>query len=364
MHGGHGKPGAPAARERQPEVVDFLPGLALSRSFYDGAVRPLLDEHFPALPHAACLIGFGSEVLGFDTARSADHNWGPRLQLFAADEHDAVTALLADRLPAEWLGRPTVFPMTMDPEPRLRIEVTDAGRWLSDWLGFDPRPGVTLTDWLATPAQLLLEVTAGAVFHDGPGELRAVRRALAWYPDDVWRHVLACQWQRINREEALPGRCAEVGDEVGSLVIIARLVRDVMRLCLLMARRYPPAGKWLGTAFARLPDLGELPDRLAGALTAPDWPAREDHLVAAYRTIAVRHNDLGLTKPLSPDCETHLGRPARVLGCGRFRRALQDTIVDPMVRALPPAGALDQFVDSMDATRDHQLARALASQLA
>lgn len=343
--------------------MDFLPGLALSRSFYEGAVRPLLDEHFPDLPHAACLLGFGSEVLGFDTPRSADHNWGPRLQVFTADGHDAIAALLTDRLPTRWLGHPTAFPMTMDPVPRLRIEVTDAGRWCSGWLGFDARHGVTLTDWLATPAQILLEVTAGAVFHDGPGELTAIRQALAWYPDDVWRHVLACQWQRLNREEALPGRCAEVGDEVGSLVITARLVRDVMRLCLLMARRYPPAAKWLGTAFARLPGIGDLPDHLAGALTAPDWPAREDHLVAAYRAIALRHNELGLTEPLSADCETHLGRPARLLSCGRFRRALLATVTDPVIGVLPLAGALDQFVDSVDVTLDHQLARALASQL-
>lgn len=344
--------------------MDFLPGLALSRSFYDGAVRPLLDEHCPGLSYAACLIGFGSEVLGYDTARSADHNWGPRLQLFTADDQEVIAALLAKGLPTTWLGHPTAFPMTMDPEPRPRIEVTDAGRWLSDWIGFDPRLGVTLTDWLATPAQLLLEVTAGAVFHDGPGELTAVRRALAWYPDDVWRHVLACQWQRINTYEATPGRCAELGDDIGSLTITARLVRDIMRLCLLMARRYPPAGKWLSTAFARLPGIGDLPDHLACALTATGWPAREDHLVAAYRAIAVRHNELGLTEPLSPECETHLGRPSRLLSCGRFRRALQATITDPTVRALPPAGALDQFVDSVDATRDHQLARALASQLA
>jgi hypothetical protein len=30
-------------------------------------VRPLMDRHYPGLPHAAALIGPGSEVLGFDT---------------------------------------------------------------------------------------------------------------------------------------------------------------------------------------------------------------------------------------------------------------------------------------------------------
>jgi hypothetical protein len=60
----------------------FIPGLELSRRFYTEAVRPLLEEASPAIPHSAARLGSGSEVLGFDTPRSADHEWGPRLQLF------------------------------------------------------------------------------------------------------------------------------------------------------------------------------------------------------------------------------------------------------------------------------------------
>ena len=89
------------------------------------------------------------------------------------------------------------------------------------------------------------------MFHDGLGELEPVRASLAWYPRDIWCYLLACQWQRISQEEPFPGRCAEAGDDLGLLVITARLARDLMRLCLLMDRRYPPYSKWLGTAFAR-----------------------------------------------------------------------------------------------------------------
>ena len=62
----------------------------------------------------------------------------------------------------------------------------------------------------------------------------------------MWRYVLACQWKRISQEEAFVGRCGEVGDELGSAVVAARLIRDVMRLVLLIERRYPPYSKWLG----------------------------------------------------------------------------------------------------------------------
>nr|WP_309505012.1 hypothetical protein [Streptomyces sp. KM273126] len=67
---------------RHAHMPAFIPGLELSRRFYTEAVRPLLEEVAPATPHSAARIGSGSEVLGYDTARSTDHEWGPRLQLF------------------------------------------------------------------------------------------------------------------------------------------------------------------------------------------------------------------------------------------------------------------------------------------
>ncbi|HEX5400981.1 MAG TPA: DUF4037 domain-containing protein [Pseudonocardiaceae bacterium] len=346
--------------------MEFLPGLRLAATFYDGAVRPLLDEYFPGLPHAAALIGYGSEVLGFDTARSTDHNWGPRLQVFLPDasRRAAIESVLADRLPATWRGYPTAFTFTQEADQvaRQRVEVACLADWLNGWLGFDPTDGVTVTDWLAMPTQRLAEVTQGAVYHDGAGDLTAVRAALAWYPDDLWRYVLACQWQRISQEWAFPGRCAEVGDNLGSLVVAARLVRDIMRLCLLMRRVYPPYSKWLGTAFARLPGLGDLPAHLTGALSAPDWPAREDHLVAAYRAVAVLHNELALTEPVATDIQPFFDRPIRIIGGARFRGALLATVDDPAIKKLPLTGTVDQFVDSVEALGDNEFTRAITTQ--
>ena len=84
---------------------------------------------------------------------------------------------------------------------------------------------------------------------------------------DLWLHLMACQWQRIGQEEAFPGRCAEAGDDVGSAIVTARLARDLMRLALLLNRRYPPYSKWLGTAFARLPGTAGLAASLAAAVS-------------------------------------------------------------------------------------------------
>jgi hypothetical protein len=346
----------------------FIPALRLAGEFYAEVVRPLLDEEFPALRYAAALVGPGSEVLGFDTARSTDHDWGPRLQVFLDDDGagpqaGAITAMLGRRLPAAFRGYQVAFPVTREPDgaARHRVQVSGLGAWLSGHLGFDPRRGVTVRDWLAVPSQRLAEATAGDVFHDEPGELSRVRAALAWYPRDVWLYVLSCQWMRISQEEAFPGRCAEAGDELGAAVVTARLVRDLMRLWLLMHRRYPPYSRWLGSAFARVPGTAPLAASLASALSAADWRSRERYLSQAYVIVAEAHNGLGLTGPLDPGTRGFYDRPYQVLDAGRFATALTAAINDPLLRELPPIGAADQFMDSSDALGDLRWPRAVIS---
>jgi hypothetical protein len=348
-------------------AATFVPGLQLAREFYSAEVRPLLEEQFPHLPHAAALIGPGSEVAGLDTERSTDHDWGPRLQVFLGDidagrSAAAITSMLASRLPELFRGYPVAFPVTREPGgiARHRVEVTGLGAWLDQHLGFDPREAVTLLDWLAVPAQRLAEFTGGEVFHDGPGELTRARAGLAWYPHDLWLHVLACQWQRIGEEEAFPGRCAEAGDDLGSRVVTARLARDLMRLVLLMHRRYPPYSKWLGTAFARLPGTTGFGASLTAAISAGSWPARERHLRDAYETTAALHNQLRLTPPLDPRTRSFHNRPYQVIGAARFTAALRDAVTDAQVRRLPLAGGIDQFVDSTDAVGGLGFLRACA----
>ena len=377
----------------------FIPGLELASLYYADVVRPLLDEEFPGLRYTAALIGPGSDVLGFDGQRSTDHDWGPRLQLFLPDADDAadlcarVSDLLTARLPAEFRGYRTVFPKSSAPGAPPSHWVTVAGlrQWLSGALGFDPTLPIGLSDWLSAPTQVLAEITGGEVFHDGLGDddgngshdrngshdshgshdsdgrqdntnrasgLGAVRAALAWYPRDIWLHVMACQWQRIEQEEAFPGRCAEAGDDLGSAVVTARLVRDLMRLVLLMQRRYPPYSKWLGTAVARTAAADQLLPSLTAAVSAASWPGRERALSAAYEAAARLHNAIGVTPPLDPAVRpTYYDRPFAVPDAGRFVRALRDQISVEEVRELPLIGAVDQFIDSTDAIGDSALRR-------
>ncbi|MBQ1083387.1 DUF4037 domain-containing protein [Nocardiopsis sp. B62] len=357
---GHGAPPPPEASPPPEADRPFLPGLELSRALYEEGVAPLLH----GIPHAAALVGAGSEVLGLDTARSTDHDWGPRLQLFVPDDHERVRALLEEGLPRRVRGWPTRYEPAPDdpgvhrladgPGGRHLVNVVEPGAWFTEWLGFDPNAEVTTADWLATPTQRLAGAVAGAVFHDGVGELTAARRTLRWYPTDVWRYVLACQWLRIAQEEPFVGRCAETGDELGARVVAARLVRDLMRLCLLLARRYPPYSKWLGSAFSALPEAAEVGPVLRGVLSAPD---PQHDLAEACRMVAAWQNRTGLAEELSPEPRPFHSRPYPVLDAARFTRALLEEVRDPALVGLPPVGAVDQYVDSTDALERVGLAR-------
>lgn len=322
----------------------FVPGRELARQLYGEVVGPAMRS----TRHAAALLGYGSDVLGFDTDRSTDHGWGPRMHVFVDHDDEAnVQSRLDASMPEDFGGWPTRYGWDAAPV-QSHIVVGTLRGWLVRQLGFDPTPGMRTMDWLTTPQQLLLEVTAGAVFHDDLGELTAVRDALAWYPRDVWLWLLACQWRRLDQEEPFVGRTAEVGDELGSRIVAARLVRDLMRLCLLIDRRYAPYSKWLGSAFARLQIAKELGPLLERALVSPTFPEREDMLVEAFTAVARHHNESAIACRVEPDVSLFHNRPYRVLGSGRFVEACLEQVNDPWLRNLPQMGAIDQFVDSTD----------------
>jgi hypothetical protein len=335
-------------------VGEFVPGIELSRAFYAEVVLPLLGD----TPHSAGRLGPGSDVLGVDTERSTDHGWGPRLTVFVEDDA-AVADLpgrLDDQLPEEFRGWPVRFGWDAVPVGHW-VEAATPRAWFEECIGFDPAAGISYADWLTTPQQRLLEATAGAVFHDGLEALEPRRRALAWYPDELWLWLLACQWRRIDQEEPFVGRTAEVGDELGSRILAGRLARDAVRLCLLIDRRFAPYSKWLGSAFARLDGADEISAALERAATADRFSDREEALVEALQRLAERHNALGVTKPVSTEIGLFHSRPFRVLGSSRFVEACLERVEDPWLRGLPLIGAIDQFVDSVDVLSDTGLVR-------
>ncbi|HET6451144.1 MAG TPA: DUF4037 domain-containing protein [Spirochaetia bacterium] len=349
------------------EPGGFIPGLVLGRALFQEAGRAIIESVVAPGSYAAAFVGKGSDVLGFDTERSTDHDWGPRFQVFIPTTGFAETSPrlheeLQRRLPPVFRGFDVGFaePDLEDHGTRVpahaaegsvphKIEITTLPAWLHRHLGVHDVAGLSLADWLVFPEQRLLEVTAGEVFHDPDGALTRARAALREYPRDVWLYRMACQWQRLSQAEAFIGRCAEVGDVAGMKIVAARVLKDVMKLCFLMERCYAPYDKWLGTAFHRLSCGPALEGRIAAALAAPTYEALEPPLVEIYRALGEMHNRLSVTGPMDPSPRQFWSRPYTVMRSDRFANALLGALASEELRRLPVRmGGIDQLVDNTD----------------
>jgi hypothetical protein len=338
-------------------VVGFVSGVEFNGAFYAEVIGPLVVPW----PHAAARLGTGSDVLGFDDQRSTDHGWGPQLVLLVAESHlGDVRAAIEEGLPDTFGGWPVRY--GRDDTPLIHhVSVSTPAAWLSSHLGVDPIPGLAATDWLLVPQQKLLEVTGGAVYHDDDGTLSRVRSQLSWFPEPVWLWILACQWRRIAQEEAFIGRTAEVGDEVGSRLAAARMVRELVRLWFLFNRAYWPYTKWFGSAFARLPGAEVLDRAVRDVLAAGDYRAREAALTEAYELVGRRHNETALTDSVDPTVRSFYGRGYQVLMSDRFVGACLSSLVDQELKSLPLVGSVDQVADSTDLLSDGTRPRRLAA---
>lgn len=320
----------------------FIKGLDLSEQYFQRCVRPVVEAACPGLSYSACLIGDGSEVLGFDTPLSTDHNWGPRVLLFLPEHgfaaaKEVLEIALRIGLPQEFMGYPTWLGEPNGaggPEDSKGISFHMVPIFFQQYLGVNPLAGIDDLDWLTFQENKLLGVIKGRVFHDGLGALGAARQVLAWYPRDIWLYLMASMWSYISEERAFMGRCGDVGDELGSRIVATRLVTYLMRLCFLMERQYAPYAKWFGSAFARLGCAPALMPILTGVLSATGWKEREIYLSQAYSCVASMHNDLGITAPLPSGVSNYYTRPYLVIDSDAFAEALHAAIADPEVRAI------------------------------
>jgi hypothetical protein len=327
---------------------DRSTGAALSRSYFEDLIEPLMSTRFPGLRYAAGRLGSGSDVIGLDDATSRDHDWGLRLTLIVPGQTVAdVEHMLESSLPDAYQGLPTRFPFSGRTAPRLHVDVSSMADFVVPRLGFDPRSPITIDDWLSLSGQSVLEITAGPVFADHDGALGRVRRALDWYPDDLWRNVIACDWARLAQELPLMGRAADVGDDRGSRLIAARSAQVTMHLAFLLERRWAPYAKWFGTAFSTLRCADSLGPQIDRILDGDDRQRREHGLIAALQLLLQIQDDHGLTDvdhatvPFWDRPHIH-PNPAIIT-------QLTTAITDARVQSLPlGAGTIEQRTDNVE----------------
>lgn len=342
----------------------FIKGLKLSGLYFGKEIKPILDKNFPDLKYSAALFGWGSESLGYDTARSADHHWGPRLLIFLKEEDfnlkEKISEALSKNLPYEFMGYSTNFSKPAPNGVRIQekissgpvdhmVDIFTIKSFFQMRLGFNPYGDIETKTWLTFPQQKLLELTCGEVYYHGLNELNEIRKKFEYFPNDVWLYLLSCQWFKIAQEQAFVGRCGENGDELGSQIVASRLVREIIKLCFLIEKKYAPYSKWLGTAFSKLKCSKKLAPILRKVLLSKSWKEREKYMSLAYEFIAQKHNLLKITPKLSTKVTYYYDRPYYVINAERFSEAIKKEIEDEQVKNIKSdIGSVDQFADNAD----------------
>lgn len=358
-----------------PQKPKFIPGLKLNEMFYREVVGPLMKKNFPNLKYSAGVVGDGSDVLGLDTPMSTDHNWGPRMTIFLRKRDfkkyfPRIDKMLRTQLPYQYKGFSTNF--VNDPESYLRdrpvikkrgeinhlFSIHTIQSFLHHYLAFDRDREVKLEDWLTFPEQSLVEVTGGKIFYDGLGELIELRKKLSYYPHDIWLYAMRVQWGKINNELSFHARAGARGDEIGSRVLAAKMVNMIIHMAFLLERKYSPYSKWYTTAFQKLPISRKLKPMLMKIVTSPDWEVRQNNIALAHKVLAEKHNQLGITKPLSTDISDFYGRGFAVLNPVPYIKELEKNIQDKKLRNMKYVlGKIDQFVDHTKINQEEHVYR-------
>lgn len=348
--------------------MTFIPGLQLSEVFFSQAIQPLMAAFFPDLAYSAARLGFGSDVLGFDTPMSMDHGWGPKIDLFLSeDDYEGYQPILdsffAQNLPFTIQGLPTNFAEPFADGGVMKhkesypihhmVSIITVGRFFADYLGVDIHRPLTPERWLTIPQQRLATIRAGKVFYDGLDQLTTHREKFHWYPQDLWLYLLANQWRRIDQLEPFIGRTGSVGDELRCRLVTAQLVQDLMRVGFLIEKQCTPYIKWFGSAFQKLKIAEILSPLLKAMLEISHWEERETYLGQACGVLIDQHNLLEITPPIKKEISPFYERPFLVPHSSRIVTALLDAIKDPSIRALPPhLGGINQFIDNTDVLDD------------
>ncbi|MHA2156710.1 MAG: DUF4037 domain-containing protein [Candidatus Hodarchaeales archaeon] len=354
-------------------VPSFIPGLKLNQIFFEEAVKPILTEHFSSLRYDAALIGPGSEVLGFDDPISSDHHWGPRLQLFLAETDFSdlkikIDLLLKQNLPYRIQGYSTHW-SEPDPndsgsqflEPKSagmvnhRVEIHSTSSYLKKVLNIEITD-LTDIDWLVLPEQRLLELTSGKVYHSTLGELLKVREYFTYYPENVWYYKIASEWDHIAEEIAFVGRSAPRGDDLGSRLVAARLVRYIIRLAYILNRKYVPYSKWFSYSFSSLSIASDLQPVLLEVLNQTSWRKREKLLTKAYLILLDHQNSLHITPEIELQPTKYHSRDQIVIDVHKIILELKKLLKPPLDDVKYPLGSVDQFIVDTHILTDAQYA--------
>ncbi len=350
-------------------IESITPGIKLSEMFYNDAVKEKLEKNYPVLDYAAALIGRGSEVLGFDDKISTDHHWGPRFYLFLKDNdfqeyNIEIKEFLSHNLPNLFLGYSTNW---SEPDPNdsmnqfliekenppinHRIEIYTVKSYLREKLYISTLE-LSELDWFSIPEQILLEFTSGKIFYDSYGKLTHAREILSYYPHSIWLFKILAQLERISQEMPFVGRTGGIGDDLGSMIEAARLVRFAIELAFILEKKYIPYQKWFGKGFYDLPIAKTLKPILTSILQENEWKSREELLCKAYLELIHKINSLRIIPIVDVKPKSFYDRPQMIVPFESIIRELEKRLNGKFKDLKYPIGTINQFIDNCNILTD------------
>lgn len=342
-------------------VRQFIKGMDLCEDFYNEIAKPILNNHFPGLQYTAGLLGYGSDVLGFDDETSTDHMWGPRFYLFLPETDikwkNEIMDIFSREFPYEYRGYSVNFssPDPNDKMVRISKRISDGpvspliiihtiNEYLKAYLGTNNLNALSSQDWLSFSEHRLLALTSGKLFIDNLN-IKNLLAKIGFYPEQVKLYLIASNWSLIAEEQAFVKRCSDVGDEIGSILACSRIAERLMRLAFLYCNQYAPYSKWFGTAFQRLPVDPEIKQNISRALTAKNIQQREYHLVHAQKLMADWHNSLNLTEFVPIKIENYFSRHIQVIFADKLAKATVKKLQNTELENYPLIGTLSEIAN-------------------
>ncbi len=291
-----------------------MKGLELARKYYENCGREVLEQDFTdILPYIAVgLVGQGSECMGYDDALSQDHDFEPGFSIFLPEEDvvDRRREFLLERaytkLPKELDGYER---MGLKPAGGPRHGVVRLSEFLMKTIG-RADGNLTVREWFAIPEQSLLEVTDGALFYDGSGELTRLREKLSKMPEPIrLKKMAACLLMMSQTGQYNYQRLVDRGDEQGAQLCLIEFEKQARHMAFLINGKYMPYYKWSYRALTELPVLSELSGRLYELISTGNAPVTAVRKAELIDDIAARIicelQDQNLTEAVCADLQKH-----------------------------------------------------------
>ena len=293
--------------------MKFIPSLELSRMLYEEEIKPIMEKRFHNLKYAATTLGMCSEILGLDDEISMDHEWGPRVAVFLSEQDYTrysadVMPIFRELLPTKFKGfdmmwrKPGVDVHDTRETILYHVSVGTVTKALNFYGGITALPLQDM-DWLRTSEQHLLEFTSGMVYRDDTGELTRARDLLKYYPDNVLRFLLMCEWNTVGGDWFPIGRIGSRGDKLGLRIQAAKVGHHLMRIAFMVNRRYFHYKKWFGTLFKQLPLASALEPILLELVEEQRWQKVEEKIGEATSILLQQQNELGITPKITMKAE-------------------------------------------------------------